>query len=147
MSIVLRDIIAARLLPDVKLMGELFENRGPLQDFGARIHLAYALRLYGLAAYNDLRVIKDIRNAFAHSAEAMDFNHQDVARLCGVLWYPQRISVTNRPDPQTPRQKYIRAITLLTEIFLEDRRRQDQGMSREPLIMATGPSGAARKTV
>jgi hypothetical protein len=148
-DLVLRDIIAAKLLPDAELMRTLFEDRGPLQDFGARIHLAYALRLFGRAAYDDLRVIKNIRNAFAHSAEAMDFNQPDVTRSCGSLCYPQMISVRNQPDPHTSRQEYLRAIELLTEIFLEDQMRQDRGMSREPLIMATGPrpSSGARKTV
>lgn len=119
-DLVLRDAIATRLLPDASLMAELFENRGPLQEFGSRIQVAFALSVCGPAAYHDLRTIKDIRNAFAHSAEAMDFHHQDVARLCGTLWYPKTISVPNRPNPHTPRQQYIRAIELLTDLFLHD---------------------------
>ena len=98
----LRDVIAARLLPDDQLMTELFENRGPLQEFGSRIQIALALGVCGFAAHHDLRIIKDARNAFAHSAEAMDFSHQDVARLCDTLWYPKIISVMKRPDPALP---------------------------------------------
>jgi hypothetical protein len=85
-DLVLRDAITAKLVPDDKLMQVLFENRGPLQDFGARIQVTYALRACGRAAYDDLKIIKDIRNAFAHSAEAIDFNRQDIARLCANLW-------------------------------------------------------------
>jgi hypothetical protein len=142
-DLVLRDAIAARLLPDANLMAELFENRGALQEFGARIKVAFALRLCGAAAYHDLRTIKDIRNAFAHSAEAMDFCHQDVARLCETLWYPKTIPVSNRPNPHTPRGQYIRAVELLTDLFLHDRMRRQRGMTGEPLIMAAGSFGRA----
>jgi hypothetical protein len=142
-DLVLRDAIAAKLLPDPNLMAELFENRGPLQDFGSRIHVVFALGSCGPAAYHDLRAIKDIRNAFAHSAEAMDFNHKDVARLCGTLWYPQTISVAGRPSPQTPRQQYIRAIELLTDLFLRDLMLRQRGMRGEDLIMAPGLFGRA----
>jgi hypothetical protein len=134
-DLVLRTAITAKLLPDDKLMEELFENRGPLQEFGSRIQVAFAFRVCGAAAHHDLRTIKDIRNAFAHSAEAMDFDHQDITRLCETLWYPKRISYRNDPNPRTPRQQYIRAIALLTDLFLH----------AEPLIMAEGPF--ARRTV
>jgi DNA-binding MltR family transcriptional regulator len=58
------------------------ENRGPLQVFGARIQIAFAIGIYGRHAYEDLCIVKDIRNAFAHSADAMDFSHSDVAERC-----------------------------------------------------------------
>jgi hypothetical protein len=140
-DLVLRDAITAKMLPDVDLLTELFENRGPLQDFGARIQVALAFGVCGPAAHHDLRTIKDIRNAFAHSAEAMDFHHEDVARLCATLWYPKKIEFSNRPNPGTPRQQYTRAIALLTDLFLRDLMLQQRGMRREGLIMAPGPFG------
>lgn len=144
-DLVLRDVISAKLLPDDKIMTELFENRGALQDFGSRVTLAYALRLCGSAAYHDLRSIKDIRNAFAHSAEAMDFRHQDVARLCGELWYPKTISISKRPAPDTSRKLYITAIELLTDLFLDNSVRQQSGMPPDFSLMAPGPFGTRAK--
>lgn len=146
-DLVLRQAITARLLSDEKLTDELFENRGPLQDFGSRIQVAFALEVYGRAAYQDLRAIKDIRNAFAHSADAMDFNHEDVARLCGTLWYPQKIQYQNRPKPMTPRQRYVRAVAVLTDLLHEDLLRRKRGMPGVPEIMAPGPSlsGTAKR--
>lgn len=139
MDLVLRQAITARLLPDDKLLNDLFENRGPLQEFGSRIQIALALNVCGRAAHHDLRKIKEIRNAFAHSAEAIDFQNQGVALLCQALWYPKRIHYAKHPDPKTPRLQYVRAISLLTELFLEDLRRQQHGITREFLIMAPGP--------
>jgi hypothetical protein len=58
---------------DANLLKLLFDDRGPLQPFGSRIHLGYALGIYGGGVYADLKTIKDIRNAFAHAAEDIDF--------------------------------------------------------------------------
>jgi DNA-binding MltR family transcriptional regulator len=146
LDLLLRDVITTRLLPDHKLMTELFENRGPLQDFGSRIQVAYALRVCGRAAYKDLRIIKDIRNAFAHSAEPMDFSHKDVTKLCDDLWYPKKIAVLKEPEPHTPREKYIRAIYLLASFFFQDMTRWKRSVGRDPLaspvinLMASGPT-------
>jgi DNA-binding MltR family transcriptional regulator len=139
-DLVLRDAISTKLLRDEELMALLFENRGPLQEFGSRIQMTYALGLCGRAAYDDLRTIKSVRNAFAHSAEPIDFQHQDVARFCAALWYPKRIHVKNRPDPQTPREQYVRAIALITDMFHSDFMRRQRGMLGDPHIMAPGPS-------
>jgi len=47
-DLVLRDVIAARLIRDDELMGLLFENRGPLQDFGREFR--WPLRLVCVVA-------------------------------------------------------------------------------------------------
>src|SRR5712672_3321818 len=71
-DLVLLEAITSRLARrDAGLIKLLFE--GPLQSFSSRIHLGYALGIYGGGVYADLKKIKDIRNAFAHSAEDIDF--------------------------------------------------------------------------
>lgn len=135
-DLVLRDAITARLLADEKLMNELFENRGPLQDFWARVQVAFALQIIGRGAYEDFRVIKNIRNAFAHSADALDFNQQDVAQLCERLWYPKEFPFNNRPEPTTPRGLYIRAVSLLTQLMLDNLLRRKRGMQDDALLLA-----------
>jgi hypothetical protein len=127
-DLVLRDAITFRLLPDEKLLSELFEDRGPLQDFGARITMAFALQIIGPAARTDFKAIKNIRNAFAHSADAISFDREDVAGLCKSLWYPQNIQFHKRPKPTTPRGLYIRAVALLTQLLNEDLGRRQHGM-------------------
>lgn len=41
--------------------------------------MGYALGIYGGGVYADLKKIKDIRNAFAHSAEDINFATADVS--------------------------------------------------------------------
>jgi DNA-binding MltR family transcriptional regulator len=134
-DLVLREAITARMLSVPDVITLLFENRGPLQDFGARIQIGVALGVYGRRAYKDLCIIKDIRNAFAHSAEAMDFTRVDVARLCTSLWYPEKIQYHNRPKPTTPKELYVRAIELLTDGLHENLMRRGRGMVESNFLM------------
>lgn len=138
-DLVIREAITARMLPVPDVIKLLFENRGPLQDFGARIQMGFALGIYGRRAYKDLGIVKDIRNAFAHSAEAMDFIHADVARLCASLWYPQKIISMNRPTPKTPKELFVRAIEFLTDGMHENMMRRGRGLADSNFLML-GPS-------
>lgn len=61
--------------------------RGALRSFGARIDLAYGLNWIDRNSYLDLRIIKDIRNAFAHFTDhQLTFDDQEVARSCNELF-------------------------------------------------------------
>ena len=126
-------------LPDILTL--LFENRGPLQDFGARIQVALAIGVIGRGAYNDLCVIKDVRNAFAHSAEAMDFSHPDVAKRCGELWFAKTIHYGKRPMPSTGKERFIRSIELLADGLYDNMGRQRAGIAPSPFL-SMGPASA-----
>lgn len=145
-DIVLREAITARLenLPDI--MELLFENRGPLQDFGARIQMGLALSIYGRTAYEDLRIIKNVRNTFAHAAEAIDFGYPGIAEQCNKLWFAQKIGYGKRPTPKAPREIYIRAIELLTDGLHDNLGRQKQDIALSPFLMMGPPVGAGKQT-
>jgi DNA-binding MltR family transcriptional regulator len=51
----------------------IFDGFGPLGEFAAKIELAYALNLLSDPIYGDLRIIKKIRDHFAHSTEETTF--------------------------------------------------------------------------
>jgi DNA-binding MltR family transcriptional regulator len=46
---------------------------GPLYNFSSKIDIAYAFKVIDEDLYNDLRIIKDIRNKFAHPKGPTDF--------------------------------------------------------------------------
>jgi DNA-binding MltR family transcriptional regulator len=56
-----------------------------LGTFSAKITLGYHLGIYPKWIRNDLGVIKDIRNAFAHSVEPLNFDNSDIIALCNDL--------------------------------------------------------------
>lgn len=120
LDLLLRRAIEKRIRPDPETQNLLFQNRGPLQDFSARIQVAYALKMFEWTAYSDLSIIRDIRNVFAHSVESFDFDRADISALCNKLWYPLTIPYGTRPMPEKPLDIFIRAIELLADGFYED---------------------------
>jgi hypothetical protein len=111
----LRSAIERRLRPIPDVVPGLFEDRGPLQEFSTRIHLGFALGIYLRRAFDDLRLVRDIRNAFAHNVEMMNFEEPDVRGLCDQLWLPKHIQMRGYPDPTTGREKFVRAVEWLID--------------------------------
>ncbi len=64
----LRDLVRVRL-NDSKATTKLFDDRGPLDSFSANILLARSLDLITEGEYNDLEVVRQIRNFFAHEVD------------------------------------------------------------------------------
>jgi hypothetical protein len=59
----------------------LFGRTRPLDSLSAKIELAYALGVFENAFRIQLDIIRDVRNAFAHRIEAIDFEHPDVTKI------------------------------------------------------------------
>src|SRR5262249_39543436 len=54
---------------------------GPLYHFSPKIDIAYAFKVIDEDLYNDLRIIKDIRNKFAHPEGPTDFHTPKIKDL------------------------------------------------------------------
>jgi hypothetical protein len=70
----------------------LFRTNGPLGSLSSRMALAYSIHLIGKRTLDDLDILRDIRNKFAHfmtleSFKAtMRFESPWVAKECNKLW-------------------------------------------------------------
>ena len=93
--------------PDVE---QLFE-RGALASFDARIRVAYAFRLISRTQHDDLRLVKDIRNRFAHSPQMIDLQQKDVKAMIKGLTVYHRL---HSPEVPSIVQKSERHIYLYT---------------------------------
>lgn len=60
----------------------IFASFGPLYELAAKIDVAYAFDLIDDEALADLRVLKDIRNAFAHATQNTHFESENIEKLC-----------------------------------------------------------------
>ncbi len=68
------------------LKKELLEYPGPLSSFSSRIRVAYSLSWIDTSIYDDLNIIRGIRNDFAHSFDhELCFDNQSVADRCRNL--------------------------------------------------------------
>jgi len=58
--------------------GRLTDSAGPLRDFHSKIVLGHALSSFDEDVRLNLNIVRDIRNAFAHSRTLLAFDHRDV---------------------------------------------------------------------
>ncbi len=70
-------------------VNSLFFVMGPLASFWSKIQLSNALMLLPDGMYNDLEIIRKIRNKFAHHHEPVDFNNTEIISLIEKLNYGQ----------------------------------------------------------
>jgi DNA-binding MltR family transcriptional regulator len=82
-EVALESALKTRLRP-LKLSDaeSLFGGTGPLATFSAKIHMGYALGLFGPETRHDLTLIKDIRNVFAHNAHGYSFRTKRIKDKC-----------------------------------------------------------------
>jgi len=84
---------ALRLATERHLAPDLTEGeranlfRQPLGSFASRITMARALGVVSCEEAVELNRIRDVRNAFAHTIEALSFDAPEVTDLLGRMWH------------------------------------------------------------
>ena len=68
----------------------IFNPSGALGSFSSKIDMGFLLGIYAAPAHRDLRTVKDIRNAFAHSLDISSFNNQKITDLCKTFVLGER---------------------------------------------------------
>ena len=81
----LDEVIISFLIDDPKEVTPLFESGRALGSFGAKIRMAYCLGLLVRSEFLDLRIIQDIRNAFAHEFYGLTLGDESIAEKCANL--------------------------------------------------------------
>ncbi len=87
----------------------LLEN-GALQNFGVKINAAYCLGLLTDTQYKNLKLIQDIRNAFAHQIDLRTFKDPWVAAKCNELVCYGLLDPNGIRQPIQPGDIYVRTI-------------------------------------
>lgn len=64
---------------------KLFKGYGPLSTFAAKIDIAFALGLYDQETQRGLHIIRKIRNIFAHASSPIEFDCDDIVKICEEL--------------------------------------------------------------
>ncbi|QQO19447.1 hypothetical protein JJB98_05790 [Bradyrhizobium diazoefficiens] len=107
MEQVLKEILCAFLV-EGKVAEELFEGgNAPLGTFSARAKLAFTLGLVSEKEFQDLELIRKIRNEFAHNVKASFDDPAIVARRRSL-----QHKVPDHPDrPMRPEEQFTTAST------------------------------------
>jgi DNA-binding MltR family transcriptional regulator len=81
----LRQLLVNYFVNDEKEVALLTSGDSPLGAFAARIRAAYCMGLISKEDFEDLKIIKDIRNAFAHQLHGRSFSDSDIAEAYARL--------------------------------------------------------------
>jgi hypothetical protein len=105
------------LRPDVATRKLLFLEGGPFSDFDKRIIGSCAVRLIGHKTAANLKVIRAVRNVFAHCMSDVRFDAPEIERACN------RLIVTSNAalfiDKEPIRKSRYRVCYACDEIFRE----------------------------
>jgi mannitol operon repressor len=82
---ILSSILERKFLQSSVSINLLKAGIGALGSFAARADICYVLKLIEKSLYNDLRKIAQIRNEIAHYHLALNFDAENVNKLCGEL--------------------------------------------------------------
>ena len=78
---VLRALITKMRALSRTMHKRLFDGYGPLSSFSGKIDVAYALGIVTKETYEDLTIIRRVRNQFAHSRVLVDFSSIEIRAL------------------------------------------------------------------
>jgi hypothetical protein len=121
----LTELIQVVLRDDEDTARQLFKPTGPLGGFGNKVLVGYMLRLYRKETRNDLILIGEIRNRFAHRPEPTTFATDFVRERCEKLTIFERVwgeipgtPIPTRPyDQKSARHIYLQSISLAANFF------------------------------
>jgi hypothetical protein len=99
-----------KMAPDVR--SEMFERDGPVATFSRKISMAGALGIIGPKSRSNLKIIRHVRNAFAHAKIPIDFETDEVAGACSEL---------HLIDPEAPesQREYINTFEGARPLFMD----------------------------
>lgn len=78
------------LVDDEKEVQPLFQALGPFGSFGAKTKIAFTLGLISRDEYDDLSIIRTVRNDFAHGLHGLAFEDRSIKDRCLSLRIPVR---------------------------------------------------------
>jgi len=83
--------IKSKTSPDTKLVKELFAVHAPLSTLSAKIKLALGYGLISKEDYDDLELLKDMRNGAAHTIEEFSFRQPVTRNKIVAFTAPKRV--------------------------------------------------------
>ncbi len=112
--------LAARFVIDVHTKDsfrKVFKHTGPAGAFGIKAEVAFLLGLCAYEMKNDLLLLSEIRNDFAHISRAVDFGSPEMRDKCAGLTSLDGAVADGSLDGPDARRKFMAAIAQAAERF------------------------------
>lgn len=103
-------------IDDPQAVENLLGTERPLESFGSRIKLCYALGLISEDEYADLQVILQVRNVFANEMRGVSFEDAEIKALCRSLHMPDRVMLP--AEDRSARNLFVFATALLAQTIM-----------------------------
>ena len=124
-----QSIVLTLLRQDQPTVEKLIGRGGALSSFFAKTHLGFAQGLYDAATRDNLDIIRNIRNAFAHSALQLTFQTPQVAAEVNKLQV--RTTKAEMPAGLEKLSKERKRYTLVCTMFVTVGRLRAAGMGMD----------------
>jgi hypothetical protein len=121
----------------------MVRENGPFSTFDQKITAAFAFRMFDEATRDNLKIVKNVRNAFAHAKTLIDFEHELVAAEIKKIKIPAFRKRSHRiiqVATDVPKAAYVLlCIVISTHLVHKDvtlaakRRRSRSKRNREPI--------------
>jgi hypothetical protein len=97
---------------EIRVSGTLLSS-----DFTTKIKKAFAYGLIGPNTQKNLEIIKEVRNAFAHSLSEIEFTTLEVQRACAMLTPPPNKALYVDPAEEPKREARYRYCIACDAVF------------------------------
>lgn len=97
----LRLILANFFINNSRTVDRLLDINSSLGTFGDRINISYCLGLISKKEFQDLQIIQEIRNEFAHRLHDISFDDEEIVDACKKLNIPRTFREAGIPIAQT----------------------------------------------
>jgi DNA-binding MltR family transcriptional regulator len=114
----LRRVLETYFIADGKSAHELLSPDvayAPLSSFGAKISLAFCLGLISSEERHDMRILKNIRNLFAHELSLLVLQHPPIAKQIAKL---KLVEDTEDPPSSEEEKFYTTMYSLMASLFI-----------------------------
>ncbi len=119
---VLDVLLRASFVNDSEAVNRLIGPGRPLESFGSRAHISYCMGLLGADVYNDINLIREIRNDFAHR-QPTNFEQGDIRLKCNKVRCVLPMLEGN--DACTTRERFIASVVVIANHLIVQASEQD----------------------
>ncbi len=115
------------------------------REFGRRIEVGARANLFGQWVYEDLDVIREIRDVSAHGVEPFEFTDPRISvHADGLHFAASGFRYEGRRAPESARERFVHVVEWVTDLLLTDARRRSRGMRGASLMKAGGPASVKK---
>lgn len=113
----LHQLLLSAVTGGPRVAARLLDRDRPLSTFGARVLSAYAFGLISQDEFDELEIIRTIRNAFAHREHSLSFSTQSISDRAARLNSGRLLLEGLQDLPITPRKIFDTSVAVLAMLL------------------------------